>query len=55
VAESTEIRAGVYPGAEAVSLGGGLLMEMGEQRRWLQLRGTLADEKRIAIAGGLRF
>lgn len=54
-----EVRAGVYPGAEAFSLGGGLLVPMGKRQPWNfnpNVEATVAgDDDFVALSGDVHY
>jgi len=53
-----EVRAGVYPGAEQVSLGGGLLMPVGHESAWNfnpNVEATINGDDFVAVSGDVHY
>jgi hypothetical protein len=53
-----EVRAGIYSGAEQVSLGGGLLMPVGHSSRWdfnPNIEATVSGRDFVALSGDVHY
>jgi hypothetical protein len=53
-----EVRAGIYSGAEQVSLGGGLLMPVGHDNRWdfnPNVEATISGRDFVAVSGDVHY
>ncbi len=53
-----EVRAGLYPEADAVSVGGGLLTQMGSRSRWFfnpNVEVAMGDRDIVALSGDVHY